>query len=80
MASKQESAHFFLVLKDEDRGLFAVIGPMTDDTPWNNRVCQAQDQGRHVSCYTPGKSLTRDQVIAGVKQQLKLKYTDEILV
>lgn len=62
---------FFLVLKDEDRGLFSVVGPMIDDTPWNNRVCQAQDQGRQVGCFTPGASQTREQVIANVQQAAK---------
>jgi hypothetical protein len=71
---------FFLVLKDEDRDLFTVVGPMTDDTPWINRVCQAQDQGRQVRCFTPGASQTREQVIANVKQELKLKYTDEVFL
>ena len=28
--------------------------PMTDNTNWSERVCDAQDRGRHVRCYTPG--------------------------
>jgi hypothetical protein len=27
---------FFLVLVDDERHLFSVIGPMTDDTNWTN--------------------------------------------
>lgn len=71
---------FLLVIKDEDRGLFTIVGPMTDDTPWNHRVCQAQDKGRQVRCFTAGSNQTRDQVIADVQHQLGLKYTDEIFV
>lgn len=71
---------FYLVLKDEDRDLFAVVGPMTDDTPWIHRVCQAQDKGRQVRCFTAGSDQTREQVIANAQHQLGLKYTDEIFV
>ena len=71
---------FFLVLKDEDHGLFTVVGPMTDDTQWNNRVCQAQNNGRLVRCFSAEASHTKDQVITNVRQELKLKYTDEIFL
>lgn len=30
--------HFHLLLTDHDRGLFTIVGPMTDDTEWNRRI------------------------------------------
>ncbi len=71
---------FLLVLKDEDRGLFTIVGPMTDDTHWNQRVCQAQGKGRQVRCFAAESDQTREQVITNVQHQLGLKYTDEIFV
>jgi hypothetical protein len=59
--------------------VFSVVGPMTDDTSWNKRVCDAQDQGRGVRCYTPGRSQTRDEVIRGA-EQMGLEYMSDVLV
>jgi hypothetical protein len=70
---------FFLVIVDDDRHVFSVVGPLTDDTNWNKRVCDAQDQGRGVRCYTPGPSQTREQVIQGA-QQMGLQLASNVIV
>jgi hypothetical protein len=41
-----------LVIVDEDRSTFAVEGPMIDDTAWNDAVCDAQQNGRKVRCFS----------------------------
>ncbi len=71
---------FLLVLKDEDRKVFTVVGPMTDDTPWNHRVCEAQDTGRQVRCFTAGRDQTREQVIAEAQRDWGFEYTDDVFV
>jgi hypothetical protein len=71
---------FLLVLKDEDRSIFTVVGPMSDDTSWNDRVCNAQAQKRQVTCYTADHTLSRDQVIVEVARSLGLRYVDEVFV
>ena len=45
---------FVLLVTDRDTHTFTVEGPMVDDTPWNSAVCSAQDDGRQVTCHTPG--------------------------
>jgi hypothetical protein len=69
---------FYLVIVDDDRHLFSVQGPMSDDTSWNNRVYQAQERGRPIRCYTPGRGQTRDQVVNGAKN-MGLTETSETL-
>jgi hypothetical protein len=64
---------FLLVITDDDNRSFTVTGPMTDDTEWNNRVCDAQARGRRVNCHTPGRSQTREQII-DYFQNTGLKY------
>jgi hypothetical protein len=71
---------FFLVIVDDDRQLFGVVGPISDDTSWNNRVWNAQQRGRHVRCFTPGTSKTREQVIADAQRELRLTYSNEPLI
>jgi hypothetical protein len=41
---------FYLVIVDHDKGVFAVEGPMADDTLWTDAVCRAQEEGRNVRC------------------------------
>jgi hypothetical protein len=43
---------FLLAIVDEDERTFTIEGPMTDDRPWINAVCRAQEAGRHVRCFT----------------------------
>jgi hypothetical protein len=46
---------FFLIVADEDRGVFSVEGPMTDDAPWRAAARQALDrQQRHIACGPTG--------------------------
>jgi hypothetical protein len=44
--------YFYLVIIDEDIHAFSVVGPMTDDTKLTDAVCEAQERGRHVRCFT----------------------------
>lgn len=80
MPRQKQISPFFLVLVDDRKKLFTVLGPMTDDTPWNTRVCQAQDRGEHLRCFTAGAGQSRDQIIENIRQDLRLEYTDERLV
>jgi hypothetical protein len=52
---------------------------MSDDTDWNNRVCEAQAKGREVRCHTPGRSQTRQQII-DYFQNLGLKYDPGLMI
>lgn len=45
-------APFFLVVLDRTKRQFAVVGPMTDDTVWVERVVAAQREGREVNCFS----------------------------
>lgn len=80
MPARRRIEPFYLVLKDMDKGVFTVVGPMVDDTNWNHRVCEAQDSGRHVACYTAGPGQSRQQIVSNVEDQLKLRYTDEVFL
>jgi hypothetical protein len=71
---------FLLVLKDEDKGIFTVVGPMTDDTPWIDRISKAQERKRQVTCYTADRGLACAEVIANAERFLKLRYVDEVFV
>lgn len=51
---RRKQTQFHLVIVDEDRSTFAVEGPMLDDTTWNNAVCEAQQSGRRVRCFSTG--------------------------
>jgi hypothetical protein len=45
---------FVLIVVDRDSGDFTVEGPMTDDSPWNRAVVQAQRLGRNLRCFGMG--------------------------
>ncbi len=41
---------FFLILRDEDKKKFNIVGPMTDDSDYAQRTMELQEQGRDVRC------------------------------
>jgi hypothetical protein len=70
---------FLLVIVDDDLHAFSVVGPISDDTDWNNRVCDAQGKGREVRCHAPGRSQTRQQIIEYF-QKSGLKYDPGLVI
>ena len=64
---------FFLVVIDEDRGVFSVEGPMTDDRPWQSAARKAREQRRRIVCGPtgadrefPAAEFRRTRKLAGV--------------
>lgn len=47
---------FYCVLYEDDKKIFDVIGPISDDTLFTESVCKAQKRGLNVSCSTVDKS------------------------
>ncbi len=74
---------FWLVLYDDDRKIFTVVGPMTDDTPWIDRISKAQAQRRQIGCSNLG-ARSDGQAISEAQQFLGHRYrhvhVNEILV
>ena len=61
---------FFLIVIDEDRGVFSVEGPMTDDRPWQSAARKARDEERQVVCGPTGSD--RDAIAAEFHRERKL--------
>ena len=80
MPRQRKIEPFHLIITDRDKGVFNIVGPMIDDTEWNKKVCQCQDNGRHVNCQTANRALTEEQLISEVAKRLGLKYTNEPIV
>jgi hypothetical protein len=61
---------FYLVVTDQDRGVFAVEGPMTDDRPWLEAASYARNRQRRIVCGPRGAD--RDALAAECRQAHKL--------
>lgn len=79
MPRQRKIEPFFLVITDHDKGIFNVVGPMTDDTSWNDRVCEAQKARRQVNCHNPNIN-SKESIITSGEKQLGLKYTEILIV
>lgn len=58
---------YFVVVKDDDRRVFSVHGPMSDDRAITDAAVRAQVAGRHVNCWTEPERLTRAQIPSHVQ-------------
>ncbi len=54
MPDSNAIAPFFLIVADQDRRVFTVEGPMTDDGAWNLAAGLARETGRNVQCGPTG--------------------------
>lgn len=64
---------FWLVLYDEDRKVFAVVGPLKDDTPLIDRISKARAQKRQVRCSNLS-ARSSEQAIVEAQQFLGQRY------
>lgn len=56
MSKSRKRGQFSLVIVDRDKKVFNVIGPISGDSLWNERVLTARESGRDVMCYASYKS------------------------
>ena len=71
MTAAEPPRPFFLIVADQDHGVFCVEGPMTDDRPWNDAARRARDrQQRHIVCGPTGPD--RDALAAEYQLTHKL--------
>ncbi len=62
---------FFLIVIDEDRGVFSVEGPMADSRPWQSAARRAREQQeRRVICGPTGPD--RDALADEFRREGKL--------
>ncbi len=66
MSDPHPTAPFFLIVADQDRRVFTVEGPMTDDGPWNLAAGRAREAERNVMCGPAGPD---PQALAAAYQQ-----------
>jgi hypothetical protein len=70
MDEHEPTQPFFLIVIDEDRGVFSVEGPMTDGRPWQSAARKARKDARHVVCGPAGAE--RDTIAAVFRRERKL--------
>ncbi len=71
---------FYVVVKDNEKRTFSISGPMSDDTRITNQVCEEQDKGRNINCFSTDEGRTMDEVRLAVEKQLGLKYSDKSIL
>lgn len=77
MASSTQR-EFLLVLVDEDNKNFNIVGPMTDDTGWINRILELQNTGRAVKCFTAG-FLIPSEIADSYARQTGYTFTSKLI-
>ena len=62
MSPTESTQPFYLIVADQDRAVFAVEGPMTDDRPWKDAASYARNHQRRIVCGPAGAD--RDELAA----------------
>ncbi len=56
MSATKSKRSFFIVVRDHDRKLFSIHGPVSDDAMIKTLVAEAQQTGRVIDCLNGGSS------------------------
>jgi hypothetical protein len=80
MTRNRKAKPFYLIIIDEDRRVFNVVGPLHDDEEWNSRVVEMQNKGRKVRCFSRHEPSSRDLIIAETSQGGPYKYSDRLII
>lgn len=56
--------NYWLIIMDHELKVYAIHGPLSDDIEWSNRVADAQERGRKVSCSTVPATARRNDLAA----------------
>jgi hypothetical protein len=71
---------FFLVLLDDDKKVFNVVGPMTDDTAWNKKVVELQTLGRRVRCISTSADRSVQAIAALYSRQTGFTHSTSLIL
>ncbi len=59
--ARKRAELFFLILRDQDKKKFNIVGPMVDDSGYTRRTAELQEHSRDVRCQSI-------PVVAGVSE------------
>jgi len=80
MPRQRKIEPFYLVLVDHDSKMFNVIGPIVDDTKWNNKIVELQHTGRNINCFdVPGSESVND-TINSYSRQTGYSFSQELII
>lgn len=71
---------FYLVVKDEDKKIFNLVGPMTDDSVWNERASVARSAGRQVTCFSTISSSPETLELLEFAKRTGFKYSSNSIL
>jgi hypothetical protein len=68
---------FYLFIVDHDNKTFTKVGPMSDDTNWNDRVVDMQKKGKNINCFSVDTK-NIDSSIRDYEIQMDYKYSPNL--
>ena len=70
-------SNWWLIEKDDDKKIFTVIGPISDDTKYVEKTCLLAKQGRNVSISTADtEKSSKVELINEFKKMSKYEYVE----
>jgi len=70
---------FELVILDQDRMLFSIEGPMSNDSKIWRRIAACHTRGRHLSCLGPvNETVDRAAFIAQIILQTRADFVNDV--
>lgn len=79
MAHKH-TREFYLIIADEQRKEFNIVGPMSDDSLWNKKITELQESGRKMRCLSTGTDRSVEEIAASYSRQIGFAYTTTTLI
>lgn len=78
--ARMRTRRFRLILVDREQRIFNIVGPMTDDTDWTNKVVEEQQKGRQVNCQTVSAEETTEEIAERYAEATGYEFSQDLIM
>lgn len=76
----KKSRQFYLLIVDDDKEIFNVIGPISSDIDWSKKVVDLRKSGRNIRCFSCNINEPINNIINSYSQQMKYNYSEQLII
>jgi len=71
---------FFLILVNHDIRIFNVVGPISDDADWTNKIREIQRAGKNINSFTCSSTKSFDGIVNSYSKQTNYTFSRFLII
>jgi hypothetical protein len=80
MLNLRKTKTFFLILVNHDIRIFNVVGPISDDADWTNKIREIQRAGKNINSFTYSSTKSFDAIVNSYSKQTNYTFSRFLII